>query len=316
MKRPAVVELLNVSYDPTRELHQEVNAALTRLWLQTAGQAVAVTMSHGGSGDQALTVIDGLEADVVKVALAHDIDEISAKAELLPRDWQARLPRSSSPYTSAIAFLVRAGNPKSIKDWDDLNKPGVAVITPNSRTSGGARWNYLATWGYVLTQGGDDARASELVGQMFRNVPVLDSGARGSTSTFAQRGIGDALLAWESEAFLAQQEIGRDRVNIIVPSLSMLAEPPVAIVDRVVDKKGTRRVAEAYLQNLYSAEGQELAAKHHYRPGDPSIAARHTATFPQISLLSIDDTFGGWSWAQAEQFSDGGVFDLIYQPGR
>jgi sulfate transport system substrate-binding protein len=310
------VELLNVSYDPTRELYQELNAAFSRYWKETTGQTVTVKMSHGGSGAQARTVIDGLEADVVTLALAYDIDEIADKGKLLARDWQARLPQNSTPYTSTIVFLVRKGNPKNIKDWDDLSKPGIQVVTPNPKTSGGARWNYLAAWGYALSLGGDDARARELVGQIYKNVPVLDSGARGSTSTFAQRGIGDVLLAWENEAFLALNEIGRDRVDIVVPSVSILAEPPVAIVDKVVDKKGTRPVAEAYLKHLYTAEGQEIAAKNFYRPRDAAIVAKHATDFPSINLIKIDEVFGGWAKAQLMHFNDGGVFDQIYQPAR
>jgi sulfate transport system substrate-binding protein len=311
------VELLNVSYDPTRELYQSFNAAFTQYWKETTGQTVTVKMSHGGSGAQARTVIDGLEADVVTLALAYDIDEIAAKGNLLSRDWQARLPQNSSPYTSTIVFLVRKGNPKGIKDWDDLVKPGVSVITPNPKTSGGARWNYLAAWGYSLQQnGGDELRGREFVGQLYKNVPVLDSGARASTNTFAQRGIGDVLLAWENEAFLAVNEIGKEKVDIVVPSLSVLAEPPVAVVDKVVDKKGTRAVAEAYLQYLYTPECQEIASQNFYRPREAAVAARHAGDFPNVNLLSIDEPFGGWAKAQAEHFNDGGIFDQIYQPGR
>ena len=287
------VELLNVSYDPTRELYQAFNTAFAQHWKKSTGQTVTVKMSHGGSGAQARTVIDGLEADVVTLALAYDIDEIAAKGSLLSRDWQARLPQNSSPYTSTIVFLVRKGNPKGIKDWDDLVKPGVSVITPNPKTSGGARWNYLAAWGYSLQQnGGDEQRAREFVGQLYKNVPVLDSGARASTNTFAQRGIGDVLMAWENEAFLALNEIGKDRVDIVVPSLSILAEPPVAVVDKVVDKKGTRAVAEAYLQYLYTPEGQEIAAQNFYRPREAAVAARHASDFPNVNLLSIDQPLG------------------------
>jgi sulfate/thiosulfate transport system substrate-binding protein len=312
----ASVELLNVSYDPTRELYQAFNAAFAEHWKQTTGQTVTVKMSHGGSGAQARTVIDGLEADVVTLALAYDIDEIADKANLMPRDWQSRLPQNSSPYTSTIVFLVRKGNPKGVKDWDDLVKPGISVVTPNPKTSGGARWNYLAAWGYAEKQLGDEQRAREFVGQLFKNVPVLDSGARGSTNTFAQRGIGDVLLAWENEAFLAVNEIGRDKVDIVVPSLSILAEPPVAVVDKVVDKKGTRPVAEAYLNYLYTPEGQEIAARNYYRAREDSIAAKHAGDFPAVNLISIDQSFGGWAAAQPKHFSDGGIFDQIYQPGR
>jgi sulfate transport system substrate-binding protein len=312
----ASVELLNVSYDPTRELYQELNTSFAQYWKETTGQAVTVKMSHGGSGAQARTVIDGLEADVVTLALAYDIDEIAAKSNLLPKEWQSRLPQNSSPYTSTIVFLVRKGNPKGIKDWDDLVKPGISVVTPNPKTSGGARWNYLAAWGYAEKQLGDEQRAREFVGQIYKNVPVLDSGARGSTNTFAQRGIGDVLLAWENEAFLAVNEIGRDKVDIIVPTLSILAEPPVAVVDKVVDKKGTRAVAEAYLNYLYTAEGQEIAAKNYYRPREASVAAKHATDFPTVGLLNIDQSFGGWATAQPKHFSDGGIFDQIYQPGR
>jgi sulfate/thiosulfate-binding protein len=311
----APVELLNVSYDPTRELYQSFNTAFSQHWKETTGQTVNVKMSHGGSGAQARTVIDGLEADVVTLALAYDIDEIADKGNLLPKDWQTRLPQNSSPYTSTIVFLVRKGNPKGIKDWDDLVKPGVSVITPNPKTSGGARWNYLAAWGYSVKQNGDDQRAREFVTQLFKNVPVLDSGARGSTNTFAQRGIGDVLLAWENEAFLAVNEIGKDKVDIVVPSMSILAEPPVAVVDNVVDKKGTRAVAEAYLKYLYTPDGQEIAAKNFYRPREAAIAAQHASDFPAVNLINIDQ-FGGWAKAQADHFNDGGIFDQIYQPGR
>jgi sulfate/thiosulfate transport system substrate-binding protein len=310
------VELLNVSYDPTRELYQAFNAAFSEHWKETTGQTVTVKMSHGGSGAQARTVIDGLEADVVTLALAYDIDEIAEKGNLLPKDWQARLPQNSSPYASTIVFLVRKGNPKGIKDWDDLVKPGVSVVTPNPKTSGGARWNYLAAWGFAEKQSGDEQRAREFVAATFKNVPVLDSGARGSTNTFAQRGIGDVLLAWENEAFLAVNEIGRDKVDIVVPSLSILAEPPVAVVDKVVDQKGTRAVAESYLKYLYTPEGQELAAKNYYRPREASVAAKHASDFPPVNLINIDESFGGWAKAQPLHFNDGGIFDQIYQPGR
>jgi sulfate/thiosulfate-binding protein len=308
------ITLLNVSYDPTRELYQNFNVAFTKYWKEKAGQTVVVKQSHGGSGAQARTVIDGLEADVVTLALAYDIDEIAA-TQLLPANWQKRLPDNSTPYTSTIVFLVRKGNPKGIKDWDDLSKPGISVITPNPKTSGGARWNYLAAWGYALKHNNNNQeKAREFVAKIYKNVPVLDSGARGSTTTFVQRGIGDVLLAWENEAFLAINELGKDKFEIIVPSLSILAEPPVAIVDKVVDKRGTRKVAEAYLKYLYTAEGQEIAAKNYYRPRLKSVAAKYTAQFPKIRLITIDDTFGGWQKAQKTHFADGGVFDQIYQP--
>src|SRR5215212_9989655 len=311
----APIELLNVSYDPTRELYQSFNAAFTEHWKETTGQTVTVKMSHGGSGAQARTVIDGLEADVVTLALAYDIDEIAAKGSLLSRDWQARLPDNSSPYTSTIVFLVRKGNPKGVKDWDDLSRPGVSVITPNPKTSGGARWNYLAAWGFSLSKnGGDDQRAREFVSQLYKNVPVLDSGARASTNTFAQRGIGDVLLAWENEAFLTVNAIGKDKVDIVVPSLSILAEPPVAVVDKVVDKKGTRAVAEAYLEYLYTPAGQEIAAKNFYRPRESAAAAKYSSQFPGIELVTIETPFGGWAKTQSAHFADGGIFDTIYQP--
>ena len=313
----AEVNLLNVSYDPTRELYQDFNAAFARHWKKTAGESVTVKQSHGGSGKQARAVIDGLGADVVTLALAYDIDEIHDVAKLIPENWQKRLPNNSSPYTSTIVFLVRKGNPKRIRDWNDLVKPGVSVITPNPKTSGGARWNYLAAWGYALKQkGGNEAKAKEFVARLFKNVPVLDSGARGSTTTFVQRGLGDVLLAWENEAFLAVNELGKDKFEIVVPSVSILAEPPVTVVDKVVDKKGTRKVAEAYLGYLYSPEGQEIAAKHYYRPRDKKVAARYAKTFPKVKLFTIDEVFGGWRKAQKIHFGDGGVFDRIYAPVR
>jgi sulfate transport system substrate-binding protein len=309
----AAVELLNVSYDPTRELYQDFNKAFATYWKKKSGQDLTVKQSHGGSGKQARSVIDGLEADVVTLALAYDVDAIHDKAKLIPENWQKRLPRNSSPYTSTIVFLVRKGNPKQVKDWNDLVKPGVAVITPNPKTSGGARWNYLAAWAYALKQkGGNDAKAREFVTKLFKNVPVLDSGARGSTTTFVQRGQGDVLLAWENEAFLAVNELGRDKFEIVVPSLSILAEPPVSVVDRVVDKKGTRKVAEEYLKYLYTPEGQEIAAKHYYRPTDKKVAAKHAKTFAKVKLVTIDKEFGGWRKAQKTHFEDGGVFDQIY----
>ena len=310
------VKLLNVSYDPTREFYQEVNAAFAKQWAAQAGQTVTVNQSHGGSGKQARAVIDGLQADVVTLALAYDIDAIHTAGNLLPKDWQKRLPDNSAPYTSTIVFVVRKGNPKSIKDWNDLIRPGVIAITPNPKTSGGARWNYLAAWAYAMQQpGGNDASAKAFVTKLFKNVPVLDSGARGSTTTFVQRGIGDVLIAWENEALLAAQMLGKDKVDIVMPSMSILAEPPVAIVDKVVDRKGTRKVAEAFLKFLYSPEGQELAAKHYFRPRLAAVAARYAHQFPKIRLVTIDQVFGGWARAQKAHFDDGGVFDQIYQPG-
>jgi sulfate/thiosulfate-binding protein len=306
-------ELLNVSYDPTRELYQDVNAAFAKQWKAKTGRDVAIQQSHGGSGKQARAVIDGLEADVVTLALAYDIDAV-AQAGLLARDWQKRLPHNSAPYTSTIVFLVRKGNPKGIKDWNDLARPGIQVITPNPKTSGGARWNYLAAWAYALRQpGGSAAKARELVGRIFANVPVLDSGARGSTTTFVQRGIGDVLLAWENEAFLAIKELGPAKVDIVLPSLSIVAEPPVAVVDGVVDRKGTRALAQAYLEFLYTPEGQEIAARHYYRPRLQAVARRHAGLFPKLTLVTIGEVFGGWQQAQKTHFADGGVFDQIYQ---
>ncbi len=311
------IELLNVSYDPTRELYQDFNAAFSRYWLGATGQTVTVKQSHGGSGDQARAVIDGLEADVVTLALAYDIDAIAARAGSIVSGWQQRLPQNSTPYTSTIVFLARAGNPKGIKDWDDLVRPGVDVITPNPKTSGGARWNYLAAWAYGLRHAGNDETAASLfVADLFKNVPVLDSGARGATTTFAQRGIGDVLLAWENEAFLALDQLGRDKFEIVVPSLSILAEPPVSVVDANVDRRGVRPLAEAYLSYLYTEEGQEIAGRNHYRPRLASVAARYETTFPRVDLVTIDDPFGGWTMAQATHFVDGGTFDQIYQPGR
>jgi sulfate transport system substrate-binding protein len=307
------VELLNVSYDPTRELYQAFDAAFVETWRGRTGQTVSIRQSHGGSGSQARAVIDGLQADVVTLALAYDIDAV-ARAGLIAADWQERLPENSAPYTSTIVFLVRSGNPKGIRDWPDLVKAGVSVITPNPKTSGGARWNYLAAWGSALRQpGGNDDAARQFVTRLFANVPVLDSGARGSTNTFVQRGIGDVLLAWENEAHLALAETG-GAVEIVVPSVSILAEPPVAVVDQVVDKRGTRALAEAYLQFLYTPEGQALAARHHYRPRDPGVAARYAATFAEVELFTIGDVFGGWPTAQAAHFADGGTFDQIYKP--
>ena len=308
------VTLLNVSYDPTRELYQDFNAAFAKYWKAKTGQDVSIEQSHGGSSKQARAVIDGLQADVVTLALAYDIDAIAQNAGLLPAGWQKRLPQNSTPYTSTIVFLVRKGNPKQIKDWNDLVKPGISVITPNPKTSGGARWNYLAAWAYALKQpGGSEDKAKEFVKQLYKNVPVLDSGARGSTTTFVQREIGDVLIAWENEAFLSLKELGPDKVQIVVPSQSILAEPPVSIVDKVVDKKGTRKVAEAYLEYLYTPEGQEIAARNYYRPRLDSVAKKYASTFPKIQLVTIDDLFGGWQKAQKTHFADGGVFDQIYQ---
>jgi sulfate transport system substrate-binding protein len=313
---PPAVELLNVSYDPTRELYAAVNRAFAARWQAQTGQAVTIKQSHGGSGAQARAVLEGLEADVVTLALGYDIDVLE-EAGLLAPGWQQRLPYNSAPYTSTIVFLVRRGNPKQIRDWPDLLRSDVAVITPNPKTSGGARWNYLAAWGYALRQpGGSDAAAREFVARLFKNVPVLDTGARGATTTFVQRGLGDVLLAWENEALLALEELGPDRFEIVVPSLSILAEPPVAVVDRVVDRRGTRAVAQAYLEFLYSEEGQELAARHGYRPRLASVAAKYADRFPAVQLFTIDEVFGGWAQAQRRHFSDGGVFDEIYQPGR
>jgi sulfate/thiosulfate transport system substrate-binding protein len=306
--------LLNVSYDPTRELYADYDAAFVKYWQAKSQQTVRIQQSHGGSGGQARAVIDGLEADVVTLALAYDIDAVQQSGLINP-GWQKRLPQNSSPYTSTIVFLVRKGNPKGIKDWADLVKPGTAVITPNPKTSGGARWNYLAAWEYAKRQnGGSDAKAREFMTQLFRNVPVLDSGARGATTTFVQRGIGDVLLAWENEAYLALQE-AKDRVEVVTPSVSILAEPPVAVVDKNVDRKGTRAVAEAYLQYLYSPEGQEIAAKHHYRPRDAKILAKYQGRFASVKLFTIDEAFGGWQNAQKAHFADGGSFDQIYKPG-
>ena len=304
--------LLNVSYDPTRELYQEFNASFIKQWQAKTGEKVAVRQSHGGSGKQARSVIDGLEADVVTLALANDINAIAEKAKLLPEDWQKRLARNSTPYTSTIIFLVRKGNPKGIKDWNDLARPGVSVITPNPKTSGGAQWNYLAAWEYGKRTFGE-ARAKEFVADIYKNVPVLDSGARGSTTTFVERGVGDVFISWENEAFLAIKEYGLGKFEMVVPSLSILAEPPVAIVDKVVDKRGTRDLAEAYLQYLYSEEGQEIAAKNFYRPSNQKVAEKYAKQFPAITLFRIDEAFGGWKNAHKIHFSDGGTFDQIYQ---
>jgi len=309
--------LLNVSYDPTRELYQDYNAAFAKYWKAKTGQTVTIQQSHGGSSKQARAVIDGLQADVVTLALAYDIDAIANIAKLLPANWETRLPNNSTPYTSTIVFLVRKGNPKKIKDWDDVVRPGISVITPNPKTSGGARWNYLAAWAYARQQpGGSDAKARDFITRLYKNVPVLDSGARGATTTFVERGIGDVLLAWESEAFLSIKELGPGKVEIVVPSMSILAEPPVSLVDKVVDKKGTRTVAQAYLEYLYSPEGQEIAARNFYRPRLPAIAAKYSATFPKLKLVTIAEVFGGWQKAQQTHFADGGVFDQIYQPNQ
>lgn len=326
------ITILNVSYDPTREFYQDVNATFIKHWQEEKGQQVTVDQSHGGSGKQARGVIDGLEADVVTLALAYDIDIIADKAKLLPEDWQTKLPHNSAPYTSTIVFLVRKGNPKNIKTWDDLVKDDVSVITPNPKTSGGARWNYLAAWGYVLERELGDLsklhdpsakaeveaaqkKAKEFVTELFRRVPVLDSGARGSTNTFVQRELGDVLLAWENEALLAVKELGPDKVEIVVPNVSILAEPPVAVVETNADRHGTREVAEGYLKFLYSKQGQQLAAKHHFRPSvKEEVTAEELANFPEVKLFTIEDVFGGWRKVQAEHFDDGGVFDQIYQP--
>jgi sulfate transport system substrate-binding protein len=303
-----------VSYDPTRELYQEFNVAFAKRWHERTGERVTVHQSHGGSAKQARSVIDGLEADVVTLALAYDIDAI-ATAGLIQQEWQTRLPDDSAPYTSTIVFLVRKGNPKGIMDWDDLVKPGIAVITANPKTSGGARWNYLAAWGYALKRYGS-AEAREFVGRLYKNVPILDTGARGATVTFVERGIGDVLLAWENEALLAVNELGKERFEIVVPSLSILAEPPVAVVDKVVDKHGTRAVAQAYLEFLYAEEGQKIAAKHYYRPRLAAVAAKYAAQFPSVSLFPLDEVVGGWQEAQKIHFSDGGMFDQIYRANR
>ena len=310
-------ELLNVSYDPTRELYREVNEVFTRQWKARTGEPLAINQSHGGSGKQARSVIDGLEADVVTLALAYDIDAIAEHGRLLPFDWQARLPHNSAPYTSTIVFLVRKGNAKAIRDWDDLARSGVAIVTPNPKTSGGARWNYLAAWGHALRKHrGQEARAREFVTALFRNVAVLDSGARGSTTTFVQRGIGDVLISWENEALLALKEFGAAKLEMVVPGTSILAEPSIALVDKVVDRRGTRKAAEAYLQFLYTPEAQEIAARHFYRPRHADVARRYERQFPKVALFTIDEVFGGWQKAQKTHFADGGVFDQIYRPGR
>jgi sulfate transport system substrate-binding protein len=312
----ADVTLLNVSYDPTRELYQDVGKAFAAKWKAQTGDNVTFKASHGGSGKQARSVIDGLPADVVTLALAWDIDAIAERG-LIAKDWQKRLQHNSAPYNSTIVFLVRKGNPKGIHDWNDLIKPGVQVITPNPKTSGGARWNYLAAWGNALKQpGGSEAKARDYVAKLFRNVPVLDAGARGATTTFVERGIGDVLIAWENEAILAIKELGPDKFEIVAPQRSILAEPPVAVVDKVVDKRGTRKVAEAYLQFLYTDEGQDIIARNFYRPVNAQVGRKYAAQFPKVSLFKIDDVFGGWTKAQKTHFADGGTFDQLYQPGK
>jgi sulfate transport system substrate-binding protein len=309
------VTLLNVSYDPTRELYQDYNLAFAKYWKAKTGQDVTIQQSHGGSSKQARAVIDGLEADVVTLALAYDIDAIAEKAKLLPANWQSLLPNNSSPYTSTIIFLVRKGNPKGIKDWEDLIRPGVSVITPNPKTSGGARWNYLAAWGYALKKsGGDEAKAKDFITRLYKNVPVLDSGARGSTTTFVERGMGDVLIAWENEVLLGARDLGQDKFEIVVPSVSILCEPTVSLVDKVVDKKGTRTVAQAYLNYLYSPDGQEIAAKRYYRPRSDAVAKEYASQFPKVKLFTLAEVTGDWHKAQKIHFADGGVFDQVYQP--
>jgi len=303
--------LLNVSYDPTRELYVSLNKAFAEKYKTETGKSVEFKQSHGGSGKQARSVIDGLEADIVTLALAYDIDEI-ARRGLVAADWQKKLPQNASPYTSTIVFLVRKGNPKTIRDWDDLTKSGVKVVTPNPKTSGGARWNYLGAWGYALNKYGNDERAKDFVQNIYKNVPVLDTGARGSLITFVERNVGDVFISWENEAFLAVNEFGKDKFEIVVPSLSILAEPPIAVVDKVVDKKGTRAVAEAYLKFIYAPEAQEIAARNYYRPRDPEVARKYDSVFPKLKTFTIDDVFGGWTKAQTQHFKDGGVFDAIY----
>lgn len=308
------ITLLNVSYDPTRELYDDYNQAFAKHWEAKTQKKVRINMSHGGSGKQARAVIDGLEADIVTLALAYDVNMLHEKGQLLPENWQTRLPNNSAPYTSTIVFVVRKGNPKNVRDWDDLVRPGISVITPNPKTSGGARWNYLAAWGYAQRRPeGNEEKAREFVTNLFKNVPVLDSGARGSTTTFAERGIGDVLLAWENEALLLLRELGKDKFDLVVPSVSILAEPPIAVVDRFADKHGTRDVAGEYLQYLYSDEGQEIAARHHYRPRNSAVAAKYAADFPAIKLFTVDEAFGGWNEAQKKHFADGGNFDRLYE---
>ncbi len=309
------VTLLNVSYDPTRELYQGINEAFIKQWKETTGQTLVIQQSHGGSGKQARAIIDGLDADVATLALAYDIDSLHSKGALISKNWQAKLPYNSAPYTSTIVFLVPKGNPKNIKDWDDLVKPGISVITPNPKTSGGARWNYLAAWGYALRKWNhDEEKAKEFVAALFKNVPVLDTGARGSTTTFIERGIGDVLIAWENEAFLALNDLAKDKYEIVVPSLSILAEPPVTVVDVIADKHGTKKVARAYLEFLYTEGAQEIIAQHYYRPRSEAVAKKYEAQFPKVEMITIDD-FGGWQKAQAKHFADGGLFDKIFSGG-
>ena len=311
------VTLLNVSYDPTRELYKDYNGAFAKYWKAKTGQTVTIEQSHGGSSNQSRAVIDGLEADVVTLALAYDIDAIADKAKLLPANWQSRLPNNSSPYTSTIVFLVRKGNPKGIKDWEDLIRPGVSVITPNPKTSGGARWNYLGAWGYALKKsGGDESKAKDFITKLYKNVPVLDSGARGSTTTFVERGIGDVLIAWENEVLLGAKDLGQDKFDIVVPSTSILCEPTVSIVDKVADKKGTRTVAQAYLEYLYSPEGQEIAARRYYRPRSEAVAKKYSSQFPKMKLFTLAEIIGDWQKTQKIHFADGGIFDQVYQPNQ
>ena len=307
--------LLNVSYDPTRELYKDINDAFTKQWTAKGGKALTIRQSHGGSGKQARSVIDGLEADVVTLALGYDVDALHERGRLIPKDWQKRLPHNSAPYTSTIVFLVRKGNPKAIKDWPDLVKPGISVVTPNPKTSGGARWNYLAAWGYVLKQpGGDETKARDFLAKLFRNVPVLDTGARGALTTFTERGIGDVMISWENEAYLAVKELGEGKFEIVVPSVSILAEPPVTIVDKIVDRRGTRAAAQAYLEFLYTPEAQEIIGRHYYRPRLEAAAKKYASQFSKVELVTIDAQFGGWQKAQAKHFADGALFDQIYQP--
>ena len=317
LAQAGTITLLNVSYDPTRELYQDYNVAFAKYWKDKTGNDVQIQQSHGGSSKQARAVIDGLEADVVTLALAYDIDAIAQNAKLLPANWQSRLPNNSSPYTSTIIFLVRKGNPKGIKDWDDLVRPGISVITPNPKTSGGARWNYLGAWGYALKKsGGDESKAKDFITKLYKNAPVLDSGARGSTTTFVERGIGDVLIAWENEVLLGAKGLGLDKFEIVVPSVSILCEPTVSVVDKVVDKKGTRAVAEEYLKYLYSPEGQEIAAKRYYRPRSEAVAKKYASQFPKVKLFTLAEIVGDWQKTQKIHFADGGVFDQVYQPNQ
>jgi sulfate transport system substrate-binding protein len=310
------VSILNVSYDPTRELYQEFNAAFAKIWKEKSGQNLSVKQSHGGSGSQARSIVDGLEADVATLGLAYDVDAL-VKAKLVHGDWTSRLPNNSAPYTSTVVFVVRKGNPKDVKDWPDIARAGMSVVTANPKTSGGARWNYLAAWGYALRQpGGDEAKAKEFINRVYKNTAVLDSGARGSTTTFVERGIGDVLIAWENEAFLSINEFGKDKYEIVAPSVSILAEPSVSVVDKVVDKRGTREIAEAYLKHLYTPEGQQIVAKHYFRPRDEAAAGDLVKQFPKISLFTIDEVFGGWNRAHDAHFADKAIFDQIYQPGK